>query len=130
MDVVEPPCDHIDLDREVGFPLHRARRWITGSFPDVSPERLSTLLLVADALLANAFEHAAGPRRVRLLRPPDRALVRVEVDDASPHLLPVLGRPGAADPRHRGLLLVNRLSSLWGVTPRVDHKTVWAEVVV
>ncbi|WP_374202977.1 ATP-binding protein [Saccharothrix sp. S26] len=109
--------------------MRRARRWIIENVPEVDQSTLLDLLLIADALLTNAFEHARAPRRLRLSHH-DGRVVRVEVHDASPELLPVLGKPGGRGVRHRGLLLVNRLASRWGVDPRTGHKVVWGEVLV
>lgn len=131
MDVVRSLRDRDDLDLgETVRSFPRVRRWIATRVPDLDRQRLLDVLLVADALLTNAFEHAAGPRRLRLSRSQDRRVVRVEVVDASPQLLPVLGRPDRHGLRQRGLLLVNRLSVHWGVLPRHDHKRVWSEVAV
>ncbi|GAA2696288.1 MULTISPECIES: ATP-binding protein [Actinosynnema] len=99
---------------------HEVRERVAAALPGAERDRLLDLLMVVNALVENALEHAEGPRELRLTRSP----VRVEVDDASPQLLPVLGRPGR---RHRGLLLVNRLASRWGVLPSAGVKTVWAE---
>lgn len=109
--------------------VRRARRWITEQVPDLDRTALSDLLVIADALLTNAFEHAGAPRRLRLSRRADGHVLRVEVEDASPQLLPVLGKSGARGLRHHGLLLVNRLSSCWGVEPHARYKTVWGEVL-
>ncbi len=129
MDVVERSPDHVDLDLEDTVPpVRRARRWIAENVPDLDQSTLLDLLLIADALLTNAFEHATAPRRLRLTRCAGH-VVRVEVYDASPQLLPVLGKPGGRGLRSRGLLLVNRLASRWGVNPETGHKAVWGEVV-
>ena len=133
MDVVERSADHVDFDLEDTVPpVRRARRWITENVPELDQSTLLDLLLIADALLTNAFEHATAPRRLRLTHrcdsDSDEHVVRVEVHDASPELLPVLGKPGGREPHHRGLLMVNRLASRWGVDPRSDHKAVWGEV--
>ncbi|KOX19960.1 hypothetical protein ADK67_32265 [Saccharothrix sp. NRRL B-16348] len=109
-------------------PVRRARRWITENVPELDQSTLLDLLLIADALLTNAFEHATAPRRLRLSHRSDGHVVRVEVHDASPQLLPVLGKPGRREPHNRGLLLVNRLASRWGVDPRTGYKAVWGEV--
>ncbi|MCC8249939.1 ATP-binding protein [Saccharothrix luteola] len=129
MDVVERSADHVDFDLEDRVPpVRRARRWITENVPELDRPALLDLLLIADALLTNAFEHAEAPRRLRLSHRPDAHVVRVEVHDGSPELLPVLGKPGGLEPHHRGLLLVNRVASRWGVDPQADHKAVWGEV--
>ncbi|WP_367128632.1 hypothetical protein [Saccharothrix sp. HUAS TT1] len=129
MNVVERPFDNVDFVMgETVPPVRRARRWITEAVPELDQARRLDLLLIADALLTNAFEHALAPRRLRLSRPRGGRVVRVEVHDASPELLPVLGKPGARGLRNRGLLLVNRLASCWGVDPRSGYKAVWGEV--
>ncbi|MEU4745292.1 ATP-binding protein [Actinosynnema sp. NPDC023658] len=131
MDVVRRSSDHVDFDLDDRRPsVRRARRWITANVPDLDQSTRLDLLMIADALLTNAIEHATAPRRLRLSRLRDRHVVRVEVFDASPQLLPVLGKPGGRGLHHRGLLLVNRLASRWGVDPRARYKAVWGEVVV
>lgn len=130
MNVVEGSCDHVDFDLEDTVPpVRRARRWITENVPELDKPTLLDLLLIADALLTNAFEHATAPRRLRLSHRSGGHVLRVEVYDASPELLPVLGKPGGRGLRDRGLLLVNRLASRWGVDPHRSFKTVWGEVV-
>ncbi|MFJ6674869.1 ATP-binding protein [Actinosynnema sp. NPDC091369] len=109
--------------------MRRARRWIIENVPELDQYKLLDLLLIADALLTNAFEHAIAPRRLRLSHHRDSHIVRVEVHDSSPELLPVLGKPGGRGLRHRGLLLVNRLAFRWGVDPEHSYKAVWGEVV-
>ncbi|XVS61108.1 ATP-binding protein [Actinosynnema sp. CA-299493] len=129
MDVVERSGDHVDFDLEDTVPpVRRARRWITENVPELDGSTLLDLLLIADALLTNAFEHATAPRWLRLSHRSDGHVVRVEVYDASPELLPVLGRPDGWEPHDRGLLLVNRLASRWGVDPQSACKVVWGEV--
>ncbi|MFI9007822.1 ATP-binding protein [Actinosynnema sp. NPDC053489] len=128
MNGVERSGAHVDFALEGSVPpIRRARGWIVDNVSDLGPAKLLDLLLIADALLTNAFEHAAAPRRLRLSRG-DGRVVRVEVHDASPELLPVLGRPGGRGTRDRGLLLVNRLASRWGIDPGSGHKAVWGEV--
>ncbi len=82
--------------------------------------------LVATELVTNAYLHAAGPRAYRLLLPPGRAVVRFEVDDASPHLLPRLR--GGGGPGGRGLLLIRAIGGRWGVLGATTRKTIWAEL--
>jgi hypothetical protein len=129
VNVVERSLDHVDFDLEENFPpVRRARRWITENVPELDAPTLLDLLLIADALLTNALEHARSPRRLWLSRQSGGHVVRVEVHDASPELLPVLGKPGELGLGHRGLLLVNRVASRWGVDPRAGYKSVWGEV--
>ncbi|WP_342787255.1 ATP-binding protein [Saccharothrix saharensis] len=107
------PDDIAALVRQVGY--------------EVDERRVTDLALIAAELVGNARQHAEGPWRMRLLRVAERRVVRVEVEDRSPSLLPVLGRPD--DPAAgSGLLLVNRLSVHWGFDRHEDRKVVWAEV--
>ena len=79
---------------------------------------------VAYELFSNALRHGSPPRVCRVVLTEDPCL-RIEVDDASP-----------SSPRFRdaddtgglGMLLVDRMSSSWGVLRRGDRKTVWAEL--
>lgn len=122
-------ADQVALDLgESAAPFALAREWVTANTPYLGEARRTDLLLVANALIGNAVKHADGPRRVRLCRTDRPSAVRVEVDDGSPGRLPVLGRPTVSAPGRWGLLMVNRLSSNWGVRQHADHKTVWAEV--
>jgi hypothetical protein len=56
----------------------------------------------------------------------DRCL-RIEVDDESTHQ-PRIRTPDMSG--GRGLVLVDRLASAWGVQNYAHHKTVWAELVL
>ena len=86
------------------------------------------VMVVATELVSNAYHHGAPPRRVRILRLPEREVVRVEVDDGTPGRFPQLGRMGFLGRRQRGLLLVNGLAQVWGHYRYPDLKTVWADV--
>ncbi|NUS65086.1 MAG: ATP-binding protein [Saccharothrix sp.] len=101
--------------------------WVRQVAHGVDGRRVADLQLIAAELVGNARRHADGPWRMRLLLVRERLVVRVEVEDRSPSLLPVLGRPD--DPTAgSGLLLVNRLSVRWGFDHHEDRKVVWAEV--
>jgi anti-sigma regulatory factor (Ser/Thr protein kinase) len=79
-------------------------------------------VLLTSELVTNAIHHGTGPVEV-CLSWDDRA-VRVEVSDRSSDR-PVL-RPIDRDaPSGRGLLLVDSLSSGWGVEADGIGKTVW-----
>lgn len=84
-------------------------------------------VLVTDELVSNAHQHAQGPRTCRLALVGHGRCLRVEVDDSSfaqPRIRPPDSTGG------RGLVLVDRLASSWGVENYADHKTVWAEMVL
>jgi two-component sensor histidine kinase len=84
-------------------------------------------VLVADELISNAHQHGRGPRSCRLALIDQGRCVRIEVDDASP------AQPAQRTPDRtggRGLILVDRLASSWGVRNHPGHKTVWAELAL
>ncbi|MEU8617413.1 SpoIIE family protein phosphatase [Streptomyces sp. NPDC048623] len=92
-------------------------------------DRSFEIELVADELMTNALMHTDGGAIVtlRMLAGPERRL-RVEVEDRS-SALPRRREAGEAGVSGRGLLLVDRISDLWGVEPRGGGKCVWCEFV-
>ncbi|MFF0536146.1 SpoIIE family protein phosphatase [Streptomyces coelicoflavus] len=87
--------------------------------------RDSVLLLVSE-LVTNAVRHAGGPITVRLIR--DGPGLLCEVGDTG-NGRPRLGRAGLLDDGGRGLHVVHRLTTRWGVRWTETGKVVWAEVV-
>jgi anti-sigma regulatory factor (Ser/Thr protein kinase) len=111
-------------------PLAAARSWLRGLLWRLTAGTRQDVELVATELLTNAYEHATGPFGLRLLCPRGQPLVRLEVDDACPHLLP---RSRGVAPNHRrgrGLLMVKAISSKWGLRLLADRKTIWAEIPI
>ena len=108
-------------------PLVHIRRWLRDTLAKFPDDLLVDVLLVCTELVSNAYDHARGPRDVRVALKAGGRVVRVEVDDSSPQALPAPGRSTAGSFRGRGLVLVERMASRWGVLSRGDHKTVWAE---
>jgi anti-sigma regulatory factor (Ser/Thr protein kinase) len=102
------------------------RRWVTSLLNDLSEDVRLDVLLVCTELASNAYEHAEGPRVVRVERLAD--FVRVEVDDGTPAELPHIGESRLGDSRGRGLMLVAQLSRCWGTRETPSGKTVWAEI--
>lgn len=92
--------------------------------------RADEIELVADELMTNALMHTDGGAIVtlRMLGGPERRL-RVEVEDRS-SALPRRRDAGESGVSGRGLLLVDRLSDVWGVEPRGSGKCVWCEFLV
>ncbi|MEU8925248.1 ATP-binding protein [Kitasatospora sp. NPDC048545] len=89
-----------------------------------APVREDVVLVVSE-LVANARQHAAGPREIGVDLDADR--VRVEVTDTAAAAVPAR-RPARADrPGGHGLVVVERLSSRWGTDVRPCGKSVWAE---
>ncbi|MEV7325678.1 SpoIIE family protein phosphatase [Streptomyces sp. NPDC093970] len=83
------------------------------------------VLLLASELVTNAVRFATGPVTVRLIRAGPSLLC--EVGDTG-NGRPRLRRGGLYDDRGRGLHVVHRLSTRWGVRWTDTGKVVWAEV--
>jgi len=116
------------LDLTDGVPsLAAVRRWAGAALDDLPDDVLEDVLLVLTELVSNAFDHGEHPRRVRLRRRAVPCSVRVEVYDGafSP---PVVGRSRLGEHRGRGLVIVDRLSTAWGVLDHQAGKTVWADI--
>lgn len=106
--------------------LSAMRSWVGTLLRDVPEDLRLDVLLVCTELASNSYEHASGPRAVRVQRHTD--YIRVEVDDHTPAELPHLGESRLGDSRGRGLILVANLSRCWGTREFADGKTVWAEL--
>jgi two-component sensor histidine kinase len=102
------------------------RRWVASFLPHLERDRLHDVLLVADELAANAYQHAGGPQHLRMAVHPGGAGLTVEVDDPSP-VWPVVRAPAT---QGRGLRLVGLLAERWGCQLDAGRggKTVWARV--
>ncbi|WP_425586438.1 ATP-binding protein [Streptomyces ziwulingensis] len=91
-----------------------------------------TVTLVVAELAANAVLHGRVPGRDIALRlRVDAEVVRVEILDARGECLPLLpgAVPDAEADTGRGLLLVDALTTRWGVdTEPGPGKSVWAEI--
>ncbi|ORT56115.1 SpoIIE family protein phosphatase [Streptomyces sp. CB03238] len=89
--------------------------------------RADEIELVADELITNALLHTDGGAIVtlRMLAGHERRL-RVEVEDRS-SALPRRREAGLSGVSGRGLLLVDRLTDVWGVDSRGSGKCVWCE---
>ena len=75
-------------------------------------------------LTTNAMEHAQTPFRLTLAREGHSVLLSVQDGSSG---LPRLAHVGSAEPHGRGLALVDRLSSGWGVDVEAGAtKVVWA----
>jgi anti-sigma regulatory factor (Ser/Thr protein kinase) len=108
-------------------PIHvaAARRFVDGHLRDHGlGSAADVVLLVVSELATNAVLHTRGPFSVSLgMR---EQVLTLSVRDGS---LVAPGKQtvhGLMDPRGRGLLIVDRLSTAWGVSPESDGKSVWA----
>jgi serine phosphatase RsbU (regulator of sigma subunit)/anti-sigma regulatory factor (Ser/Thr protein kinase) len=90
-------------------------------------ERLDDIELVADELVTNALRHTGGGALLSVRLPAgEPARLRVEVQDRSSSL-PWRRDLDTSATSGRGMLVVHRLTDLWGVEPRGSGKCVWGE---
>ncbi|WP_447002644.1 SpoIIE family protein phosphatase [Saccharothrix isguenensis] len=125
--------DQTDHQREFALdtdlpPLTEVRTWTREFLADLDEDVVGDAELIVTELLTNAYEHAVGPRALRLHRSSAEPVVRIEVDDATPHGLLQPGTSSLSPFRGRGLLLIDTISTRWGVENHRSHKTVWADI--
>ncbi|WP_181799035.1 ATP-binding protein [Kitasatospora acidiphila] len=87
----------------------------------------SDAVLAVCELVANAAQHAGGPRTLRLHH--SKTALRIELSDPDP-AAPTPRPPGIGRPGGYGLIVLQRLCHLWGSDPRSTGKTVWAEILL
>ncbi len=123
------PCG-LDLRGTEPAALGEVRRWLAEALRHLGEDELQDVLIVADEILANAYEHTPGPRGVRLTRLPEPHGVMVEVDDGSPEHPRIQPAQPLTRPRGRGLHIVDALCDAWGVhdDPAGGGKTVWVRI--
>lgn len=124
-------CRHhsVPLPNGVAPPLRAVRALVAELTADLPSESGEDLLLVVTELVANAYEHGAAPRTLRLERSHETGHVVIEVDDAA-SASPVLGRSRLGGNRGRGMTIVAGLAERWGVCALRAGKTVWARLRV
>jgi anti-sigma regulatory factor (Ser/Thr protein kinase) len=92
-----------------------------------SVDTIDSVALCVSELVTNALDHAAPPYELRVFR--GDTYLRVEVTDASAEQ-PVARPLSPAARRGRGIFLVERVATRWGVESTPEGKTVWAEFAV
>lgn len=124
MSSAEPVLRDIGDASEISEARAAVREVATGLDPEVAP----SAELVASELVTNALLHGGGHGQLRLERT-DTGGLRITVVDQE-RRLPIVGVSSESSMTGRGLAMVGRLSSAWGVTPLPDGvgKEVWAEV--
>jgi two-component sensor histidine kinase len=123
-------CHHHSVPLPNGMPpLGAVRALVAELAADLPSETGEDLLLVVTELVANAYEHGAAPRALRLERRDETGHVVIEVDDAA-STAPVVGRSRLGVNRGRGLTIVSGVAERWGVRVLNAGKTVWARLRV
>jgi len=104
-----------------------ARRFVTDGLArhDGAPTEVAALLV--SELVTNAVLHARTPMVVTVTA--NDGSVRVGVQDGSP-TLPALRQYDRSASTGRGLQMVERLASRWGVDADDRSKTVWFELAL
>jgi hypothetical protein len=103
-----------------GFVRDTLRTWDVDDAEDVAE-------LLTDELVSNVVCHVGSPMEVRARRGPSS--IRIDVDDASTDM-PIRRDPDGYDEHGRGVMLVENLSSDWGVDVHDTGKTIWFELRV
>jgi anti-sigma regulatory factor (Ser/Thr protein kinase) len=114
----------LELEPEPSTP-RAVRREFTRRFED--HPCLEILLLCLSEVVTNAVLHARTPLSVTVSVAEADGTVRVEVADRS-HVEPVRRRFADVSPTGRGLHLLDRLTTDWGIEPSPTGKTVWFEI--
>ena len=102
-----------------------ARDTVRDAAPALDTDTLDRLLLCTSEVVTNAIEHGAPPIELKVSN--SGPTIRVEVSDGSTSE-PRQAQPAAMSIRGRGLLIVDRCASRWGVRSARRGKTVWFEV--
>ena len=103
-----------------------ARTALRRFHPDLPPELMQVIVLLASELVANAVKHAeAAVVAIRYAVLPEH--VRVEVSDAGPGFAQAPPKPDPSGIGGWGLHLVDELSSRWGVSEGPGAR-VWFEL--
>ncbi|WP_233226195.1 ATP-binding protein [Amycolatopsis sp. CA-126428] len=105
--------------------LTEARHWAEAQLAALGDREIIDAVIVVGELLDNAYQHAGGPRQLRIYHRATPCEVTVAVADSG------AGEPQVRAPDRgggRGLLLVDQLCSAWGVSRHDDGKLVWGRV--
>jgi anti-sigma regulatory factor (Ser/Thr protein kinase) len=128
----EPARFSLDLRGTDPRALAYIRRWIAKQLAMLDRSYVENVVLVADELTANAYEHGGGPRTIHLIHQTEPSQTIIEVDDSNTDTLtPGQSRLGPSAHRGRGLKLVEQIAQAWGVRSSTGPntvKTVWARV--
>ncbi len=93
----------------------------------VAPDTVEDVIIVAGELVANALEHGLPPAALEVLAEPAGSVLVSVLDHGS--VVPLSPMPVSLEAvRGRGLLIVDSLTTEWGVLESERGKAVWARV--
>lgn len=120
--------ERAELPRGPGAPS-QARQAVEGWLADaLSRNQLEDVKLLVSELVTNAVRHPKQGQHIRVEVAVARTNVRVVVTDPGQGFRkPKVKPPPDDQPGGRGLLIVDRLASRWGVTPG-RNTSVWFEL--
>jgi len=101
-----------------------ARAHVAQFLPDLAPDLVDDLTLIASELAANTVRHGSAPGVLTLVREPRS--VRVSVQSTSRDEDPEIQYADVTTPTGRGLGIVESLAADWGWSRDGDLVTVWA----
>lgn len=126
-DVATPGFRSWELPRDPAA-ASLARRQLAAALPDLPTEPLQDAQLLTSELVTNALRHGAGLITMSVVRDEDDVTVRI-ADQGSQ--APAMREHDVAAQAGRGLQLVDKLTTRWGVEPLGDGsegKVVWFSV--
>jgi serine/threonine-protein kinase RsbW len=106
----------------------RARTFVAELLSDQEQQVIDAATLMVSELATNAIRHSGSAFRL-CVRLTDRQ-VRIEVTDSGGRGRPTMRRARPTEPSGRGLSIVDRLSSRWGVSEKGPGTTVWFTLVL
>jgi hypothetical protein len=123
----DPDTRSIELDSEPGA-ARAARGFVRGALHGWGVDDAEEVAqLLTNELVSNVVCHVGSTMAVRARR--GASSIRIEVEDTSTEL-PIRREPDGFDEHGRGVLLVERLASDWGVDVHAHGKTIWFELPV
>jgi anti-sigma regulatory factor (Ser/Thr protein kinase) len=129
-DRTEPASNHVEipLPADVRAP-GEARNFVRTRWPELDEDVLDDVTLIVSELVSNAVQHGEPDIVLRMLVEPFS--VDVSVLDHGSQVPPATIRvPAESATSGRGLSIVDRLASDWGVEPLDGGKQVWARLRV
>jgi anti-sigma regulatory factor (Ser/Thr protein kinase) len=94
----------------------------------ISEDLVDTAELLVSELTSNVVKHTGGRPTLRVER--RDGVIRIEVGDSRPGLVPVERDVDTEADSGRGLLLVSTLATSWGYERDDDGKLTWVELEV